>query len=162
MSISVDKIYVDMDGVIADFHKRYTDRYRMTPERADESGNFGKFFVKFIADREFATLELMRDALELLNFLNEIQVPKEILSSTARVDNHSSISAQKKEWLKYHNINYVQNFVPGKHLKYSFATPNSIIIDDTKSVIDDWNNAGGIGLLHTSAKSTIAMLKKYI
>jgi len=151
-----------MDGVIADFHKRYTEKYHITPESADKNGDFGKFFVKFIADREFATLDLMEDALELLNFLNGLKQPKEILSSTARVDNHSSISAQKDEWLKYHNINYVQNFVPGKHLKYRFATPNSIIIDDTNSVIDDWNNAGGIGLHHTSAKSTIAMLKKYI
>ena len=162
MSISVDKIYVDMDGVIADFHKRYTERYRMSPAEADGAGQFGKFFVKFIADREFSTLELMEDAVELLNFLNGMKAPKEILSSTARVENHSSISAQKNEWLKHHNINYVQNFVPGKHLKYRFATPNSIIIDDTKSVIDDWNNAGGIGLHHTDAKSTIAMLKKYI
>lgn len=162
MSISIDKIYVDMDGVIADFHNRYTERYRMTPERADNSGEFGKLFAKFIADREFATLDLMEDANELLNFLNKIKVPKEILSSTARVEHHSSISAQKDEWLKHHNINYVQNFVPGKHLKYRFATQNSIIIDDTQSVINDWNKAGGIGIHHTSANYTIAMLKKYI
>lgn len=162
MSISIDKIFLDMDGVIADFHNRYTERYRMTPERADESGNFGKFFVKFIADREFETLNLMKDATVLLNYLNVIRVPKEILSSTARVENHSSISAQKDKWLRHHNINYVQNFVPGKHLKYSFATQNSIIIDDTQSVIDDWNKAGGIGIHHTDAKSTITMLNKYI
>jgi hypothetical protein len=162
MSISVDKIYVDLDGVIADFHKRYREKYHITPESADKKGEFGKFFVKFIADREFETLELMKDATELLNFLNDMKAPKEILSSTARVENHSSISSQKNKWLKYHKINYVQNFVPGKHLKYSFATPNSIIIDDTQSVIDDWNKAGGIGIHHTDAKSTIAMLKKYI
>ena len=162
MSISVDKIYVDMDGVIADFHKRYSERYRISPTEADALGQFGTLFVRFIKDREFSTLELMEDAVELLNFLNGMKQPKEILSSTARVENHSSISAQKDEWLKFHNINYVQNFVPGKHLKYRFATPNSIIIDDTKSVIDDWNNAGGIGIHHTDAKSTIAMLKQYI
>jgi hypothetical protein len=72
------------------------------------------------------------------------------------------IVPQKATWLNTHNIAYTQNFVPGKRHKYKYATPNSIIIDDTKSVIDDWNKAGGIGILHTDAASTIAILKMYL
>ena len=72
------------------------------------------------------------------------------------------IAPQKATWLDTHNIAYTQNFVPGKRHKYKYATPNSIIIDDTKSVIDDWNKAGGIGIHHRDAKSTIAILKMYV
>jgi len=97
-----------------------------------------------------------------LNFVSELDTPKEILSSTARPQNHGMIAPQKQMWLNKHNIHYKANFVPGKSLKYKYATSNSIIIDDTQSVIDDWNKAGGIGILHTDAISTIAILKMYL
>jgi hypothetical protein len=39
-----------------------------------------------------------------------------------------------------------------------YATPESVIIDDTYSVIEDWRKAGGIAIHHKDAKSTIAEL----
>jgi hypothetical protein len=155
-------IYVDMDGVIADFSKRYKEKFKVTPEETRNNKEFGGFFKKFIDDKEFQTLDMMDDTFILLGFLDKLPIEKQILSSTARPDSHDAIAPQKQEWLKTHGINYKANFVPGKSLKYKFATPDSIIIDDTKSVIDDWNKAGGIGILHTDAISTIAMLKMYI
>ena len=151
-----------MDGVIADFSKRYKEKFRVTPEETRNNKEFNSYFDKFISDGEFSTLDLMPDATELLNFVSEIDTPKEILSSTARPQNHGMIAPQKQMWLNKHNIHYKANFVPGKSLKYKYATPNSIIIDDTKSVIDDWNKAGGVGILHTDAVSTIAILKMYL
>jgi hypothetical protein len=160
--MKIETLYIDMDGVIADFSKRYKEKFRVTPEETRSNKQFGGFFKKFIDDGEFSTLDLMPDAEELLQFLHELNVPKEILSSTARPENHGMIAPQKQMWLNKHNIHYKANFVPGKSLKYKYATPNSIIIDDTKSVIDDWNKAGGIGILHTDAVSTIAILKMYL
>jgi phosphoglycolate phosphatase-like HAD superfamily hydrolase len=158
----IDTIYIDMDGVIADFSKRYKEKFRVTPEETRSNKEFNGYFKKFIDDAEFSTLDLMSDAEELLQFLHELDVHKEILSSTARPENHGMIAPQKQMWLLKHNIHYKANLVPGKSLKYKYATPNSIIIDDTQSVIDDWNKAGGIGILHTDAKSTIAILKMYL
>lgn len=151
-----------MDGVIADFSKRYKEKFRVTPEETRENKQFNGYFKKFIDDAEFSTLDLMPDAKELLHFVNQFDVTKEILSSTARPENHEMIAPQKQLWLLKHNIHYKANFVPGKSLKYKYATPNSIIIDDTKSVIDDWNKAGGIGIHHKDAASTIAILKMYL
>ena len=158
----IDTIYIDMDGVIADFSKRYKEKFHVTPEETRDNKEFNSYFDKFISDGEFSTLDLMPDATELLNFVSELDTPKEILSSTARPQNHGMIAPQKQMWLNKHNIHYKANFVPGKSLKYKYATPDSIIIDDTKSVIDDWNKAGGIGILHTDAISTIAILKMYL
>lgn len=155
-------IYVDMDGVIADFEKRYKEKFKVSPEQTRDNKSFGGFFDKFIADKEFATLDMMPDAALLLAYLNTLPVPKEILSSTASEKWHNTIEPQKHEWLKKHGIQYKANLVPGKKHKYKFATPNSIIIDDTKSVIDDWTKAGGIGIWHTDAISTITMLKMYV
>jgi phosphoglycolate phosphatase-like HAD superfamily hydrolase len=154
----IDKIYVDLDGVLCDFHKRYNEVFNVCPETLSNK-QFHRQFDKFIVDMNFATLEMMPDALQLLSALDSLEVPKEILSSTASEARHDVVSKQKIIWLKKHGITYKQNFVPGKSLKYKFATPNSIIIDDTVSVIDDWNEAGGIGILHKSAETTIDKLK---
>jgi hypothetical protein len=160
--MTIDKIYVDMDGVIADFNKAYKARFKLYPEDTRDRKEFYGLFETFIREDCFAKLDLMDDARELIDFLNTVSTPKEILSSTAREEFHAMIVPQKATWLNTHNIAYTQNFVPGKRHKYKYATPNSIIIDDTKSVIDDWNKAGGIGILHTDAASTIAILKMYL
>jgi hypothetical protein len=152
------KIYLDMDGVIADFAKRYKELFHITPEQADRTRNFGPHFNTFIENKQFANLELMPDARMLLDHLNTLDIPVEILSSTAKQDSHADISDQKRVWLISHGINYPRNFVPGKSLKYTFATPESIIIDDTFSVIIDWVEARGTAIHHTDAASTIASL----
>ena len=152
------KIYLDMDGVIADFHKRYHELHDCSPSQDDARKRFGHRFGAFIQNKEFQNLDLMPDATVLLNYLNGCGVPVEILSSTARPVNNAEISRQKEIWLGKHNINYPANFVPGKQFKYKFADENSIIIDDTSSVIDDWNKAGGTGILHHDALTTISIL----
>lgn len=159
---SISKIYVDMDGVIANFDKRYTEKFAVSSQSTRSNRSFDHYFKQFVDDREFASLEPMPDAHLLLRFLQTRDIPKEILSSTAREEHHAAISEQKSEWLQKQNIDYKQNFVPGKRHKASFATPNSIIIDDTLSVIVDWEKAGGIGILHRNAVSTIAMLSMYV
>ena len=147
-----------MDGVIADFHKRYHEIHNCSPSHDDARKRFGQRFATFIQNKEFQNLDLMPDATVLLNYLNGCGVPVEILSSTARPVNNAEISRQKEIWLDKHNINYPANFVPGKQFKYKFADENSIIIDDTSSVIDDWNKAGGTGILHHDALTTISIL----
>ena len=148
--MKIETLYIDMDGVIANFEKRFKEKFKKYPKETRDNKEFGGYFEKFIRDGEFSNLELMPDAIELLDFVNQVDVPKEM------------IAPQKQIWLLKHNIHYKANLVPGKSLKYKYATPNSIIIDDTQSVIDDWNKAGGIGILHTNAISTIGILKMYL
>lgn len=157
----IDKIYVDMDGVLSDFHKRYKEVFNRDPSKTSKK-EFHSLFDEFIDGKNFATLDLYPGALDLISYLNSVKISKEILSSTGYESVFEKVSKQKQEWLNNHNINYKANFVPGKRFKYKFATPNSIIIDDTQSVIDDWNKAGGIGILHRDAISTISILKMYI
>ena len=157
----IDKIYVDMDGVIADFEKRYTQLYGKISEEQRRSV-FRENFKDFIVTEQFATLELMPDARQLITALDKLDIPKEILSSTAYQEVYEVIAMQKARWLATHNISWKQNFVPGKANKYKYATPDSIIIDDTLSVIYDWNKAGGIAIHHKSAHNTLVILEDYL
>lgn len=155
-------IYLDLDGVVADFTKRYKELYHMEPREAEKNHNFDSFFTEFIATGQFATLDLMPDAAMGLEFLRKCSVPTQILSSTASEKRYDAISKQKMVWLQDKGITFKPNFVPGKRFKKDFAAPDKIIIDDTQSVIDDWNAAGGIGILHKDWISTLSILKMYV
>ena len=158
----IDKIYLDMDGVIANFIKRYEEVYHIDPDSKGGRKNFGHNFSDFIKTKQFETLELMPDASVLIEYLKNQELPVEILSSTGRPENHEEVSRQKTVWLCAHGIPFKGNFVPGKELKKNFATPTSLIIDDTLSVIDDWKEAGGPAIHHKNARDTIVMLKFYL
>jgi predicted pyridoxine 5'-phosphate oxidase superfamily flavin-nucleotide-binding protein len=151
-----------MDGVIADFVKRYKELYRMEPKEAEKSKKFNSFFDEFIATNQFATLDLMPDAMDAITYLRKLNVPTQILSSTANEKRYDDISKQKMIWLQTHGITFTPNFVPGKKYKYKYAAPDKIIIDDTESVIEDWRKAGGIGILHKDWPTTLAILRLYV
>jgi hypothetical protein len=158
----IKKIYLDMDGVIADFDRRYKTRYKMLPREAEQHKEFDKFFTQFIKDGEFATLDLMPDAMDLINFLKSLKVPTEILSSSASEKRDPDIRPQKLEWLKKNNIEFPAIIVPGKRHKKEYSNKNTLLIDDTAVNIDQWRREGGIGILHTDAFTTINILKMYV
>ena len=162
MSTSIEKIYVDMDGVIADFEKRFKELTGKLPSDYRTEKGFGTNFQKMIDGGHFETLDQMPDFDVLVLFLESVPVEKCILSSTARPESNFAVAMQKMQWLAKVGITWPKIFVPGKHLRQEHATPNSILIDDTAIVIDEWNAAGGIGILHTDALSTIEMLKQHL
>jgi hypothetical protein len=154
-------IYLDMDGVIANFEKRYKELFHHDPKEDRKKSFYGNF-EQLIYGQNFATLELMPGAMDLINFLRKAPVPTLILSSTANEEHYDNISKQKMIWLQTHGITFTPLFVPGKHLKYRYAQPDRLIIDDTQSVIDDWRQAGGHAIWHKDVPSTLAMLNMYV
>ena len=149
-----------MDGVLADFDKKWKEVYGFDPHIKKKGENN---FHDFVQNQEFAVLEPMKDMKTLVDYLNDklSDIPKEILSSTANEGYFETLSHQKKMWLQKHNISWKENFVPGKKHKYMYAEPGFVLIDDDKQNIEDWNKAGGIGILHRDALTTIALLKLY-
>lgn len=143
-----------MDGVLTDFIKGY---YELTGR--DITGEFhdSNEFWDPINDAGYdfwINLEWQKDGKKLWNYISKYN--PEILSAPSRQD-ESRIA--KHDWVKRE--------LPGTHLilrtpknKVEFATPDSVLIDDRDSNIKNWNDAGGIGILHISAENTIKELKK--
>ena len=160
--VKISKIYLDMDGVIADFDARYKQLYKIYPSEADTYKVFDGFFTQFIADEQFAKLDLLPDAVELIEYLKTLSIPTEILSSTSSERRDADIRKQKLEWLDKHDIRFPVNLVPGKRFKKDYSNPSVLLIDDTSVNIDQWRKEGGIGILHSDTVTTINTLKMYI
>jgi hypothetical protein len=123
---------------------------------------FDGFFTQFIADEQFAKLDLLPDAVELIEYLKTLSIPTEILSSTSSERRDADIRKQKLEWLDKHDIRFPVNLVPGKRFKKDYSNPSVLLIDDTSVNIDQWRKEGGIGILHSDTVTTINTLKMYI
>lgn len=159
----VKEIFIDLDGVIFDFEKRFYELFRehsLTNYPNSNSARKKRYkeeFEEFVKGRNFANLDLMPDFRLAIPFLNKISKTANvyILSSTANEEYLKEISAQKKECLKKYDINFYPIFVPGKRLKQLYSRPGRVLIDDTKQNIDDWNAMGGIGIQHINWTNTI-------
>lgn len=158
------KIYVDMDGVLADFTKGID---KLMPGDYDHNkyqtdGKYRSKMWKAVKDyskeggRLWAELELMPDAKQLWNYVKKHN--PEIL--TASGNPKFGAPEQKKEWVPKKLGNVKTNIVEHSSDKAQYATPDSILIDDQPKSIGPWIAAGGIGILHTSAANTIKELKK--
>lgn len=147
------KIYCDMDGVLTDFDRAYFDltgidignEFHDGPGFWEPINNAG---VGFWSDMEWKN-----DGKRLWNYIEKYS-PK-ILSAPSR-NVESRIG----------KIQWVERELPGVELLLKYAKnkkdlsePNSILIDDRPSNIEDWREKGGIGILHVSAKHTIDQLK---
>lgn len=156
-------IYLDMDGVIADFNKRYYELYGSYPERgAKKQKDFDVNFDRLIAEGHFATLDLMPGAQTLIDFLRKAPVPTQILSSTSSEARYDAIAKQKLIWLQTHGITFKPNLVPGKRFKKDYAKPDALLIDDTEVLIDQFREAGGNAIWHRDIPTTMAMLRMYV
>jgi hypothetical protein len=158
----ITKLYLDLDGVIADFDKKYKELFNIVPSEAERNKKFEPFFNEFIDKQSFATLDLMPNAIELMDYLRQTGIPIEILSSTSSERRDAQIRPQKMKWLKDHEIEFPVILVPGARLKQTYATPDSILIDDTPKNITQWQEAGGIGILYKDYDSCVAILQEYI
>lgn len=150
------KIYVDMDGVLTDWEKQFERLFGVPVETYEsEHGKEKRYeLVHKNSPNFYATMPWMNDGKILYNFIKEF--PTEILSHATDAE----CKQGKEKWLSDHNVTLKQNLVPEREDKAKFATPDSILIDDREDNVNEFIQAGGIGILHKNATDTINKLKE--
>lgn len=158
-------LFLDMDGVFADFGKGIEKLMLNVPYseyRYDTDPEYKKRMWELVGeyqkdgDEFWYDLDLLPDAMTLWNYVKKYNPT--FLSATGRT-NHEHTKDQKRRWIdeKFGDIPGI--FVHSAEDKKKEADENHILIDDKMKAIEPWVNAGGIGILHTSAQETIARLK---
>jgi hypothetical protein len=157
MVVRIKTIYLDMDGVLTDFDKKWFELYSEHPRRSKNRNNW----KNFILNEGFKTLPTFPDWDKLIASVVNTGANIEILTSSGGEEFHSIVADQKKFWLKSHNIDFPVNVVPGRRFKKDFANPSTLLIDDTQDVVMAFHDAGGYAIQHTSFELTLPMLNSF-
>jgi hypothetical protein len=155
-------LYLDMDGVIANFNKAFS------VYKTEHAEDHIRFRDAVMEGKIFENLEKMPGADLLLEqaalFYSWGYIDVQILTSMGTFDQERGEEAkrQKKLWLAKHNIPYTANFVRTKPEKALYAHKFSILVDDSIGCINPFNEKGGHGVLHTRVHETLWNLNKII
>ena len=143
-------VYVDMDGVLADFFGEVARQHGVEYWREIHRKDLG---IDQIAREPgfFATLPPMPHAKNLMRGIIKLAGRYSILSSPL-LSNVEDSSEEKAEWLEKYLQTHQPQAIIFDHEKFKFArqangTPN-ILIDDYDANIKLWNANGGIGILY--------------
>jgi hypothetical protein len=153
------EVYVDMDGVIADFFTEYaklagikSGNYRdIPPAKTDPT------LQKMVGTDFFARLPKIPSADQLISMVVKLYGHYHICSSPLRGDFENS-EKWKRVWIEKHlrpqPVDIIITPNKAKYAKQSDGTPN-ILIDDRGSNISAWEQAGGIGIKYQADEDSL-------
>ena len=158
-------VFVDMDGVLADFNGGFQELTGMTNNQVTDEELWNRIIAHGKA-KFFAELNWMSGGKDLWKYVTENFLQTKILSALGKSDITDKQTTQgKMMWLRKNIPSLPSNdiiFVSNKHQKKKYCKPGDIIIDDTPSTIEEWMKKGGVGILHKTASDTITKLKQYV
>ena len=146
----INTIFVDMDGVIADFDKFVLDNMGRTFDH--QSGPADRAMWDFLStvDRLYFVLPPTEYAFKLWDLVRSTGANVEILTAVPRRTKMPGAEQDKKDWIeKYLGPDIKVNIGPYSRDKWTHAKHSDILIDDRTDNISDWETKGnGIGILH--------------
>jgi hypothetical protein len=167
-STRMPHLYLDMDGVQADFFGAWANRHGLKnykeiphPENAiNELAHSGPEEVYNF----FHDLKPLQGGMKIIQWIVQHKIPFTVLSAPLRGP-YASFSIQaKKDWLDKYNPGTSDDAI-FTSAKYKYAKKNNeqnVLVDDFGKYLDGWSNAGGIAVKHEDSNTdhTIKELEK--
>ena len=149
------QLYLDCDGVLADFDKGATAVLGLPPRAFEKRHGLGRFWQKLATAPDFYFgLPLMPDAMELFDAVRHLHPV--ILTGLPR---GNWAADQKKRW--------AAQYFPGTKIintmardKRNHAKEGDVLVDDQDRHRGLWEEVGGVFILHRSAKDSIEALRE--
>lgn len=148
------QLYLDCDGVLADFDRGASELLGMPPALFQKRRGIGTFWRELARHPDFyGTLPLMPDANELFEAVRHLQPV--ILTGLPL-----------GKWAAPQKIRWAAEHFPGTQIltvmavdKRNHAQRGDILVDDQRKHAHLWEEAGGVFVHHRGAASTLADLK---
>jgi hypothetical protein len=146
------QIFVDMDGVLADFDTGYEIKFGYRPDKTADTADWNK--VRNCAGF-YERLPPMPDAHELWAFV----APYRPIVLTGVPWSVEEAPANKRAWVRKHLGEHVEVRCCKSAEKCRHAQPGDILIDDWEKYRHLWIAAGGRWVTHRSAAESIRELR---
>jgi len=160
-------IYLDMDGVLADFDRGVNELCGMESNAQKKVFRAPDDWPMWIAIRSvehfYNKLELMRGAKEMFDLIyGRYGDQCEILTGVPKpIRNIPTAGEDKIAWMRRKLSDRIKINIVLRNEKINFCKgPDCILIDDRSKTIREWEEKGGIGILHMSAEQTVEELKR--
>src|ERR1035437_6772929 len=164
-----------MDGVLVDFDhkaeaifpqfKEMEDYFhRGIGDKKDYNKQYTALVFKIMRTKNFwLDLPWMHDGRQLYEYVKTHFHPDQVAVLTAPMNQDTRCEPEKREWVSrnLHTIPQSQVFVDLSKENYVGKIPGKlqILVDDRERNIVKWREAGGIGIHHSSASTSIYHLE---
>ena len=137
-------IYVDMDGVVADFDQSIVSIFG--EEYSDRIAD--KFWKHTCVDAEvFRHMPPIDAGIGMVADIIEMGRQICFMTSTGGIPHHIDIAKQKLDWLRDHGLGeHPVAFCMNTKGKGLYAQPGALLIDDRAKVCEAWQANGGHAL----------------
>lgn len=148
------QLFVDMDGVLADFNEGHERAFGIRPCKIADNVNW-----KTIRSYEgfYAGLPLMEDVRALWRVVGKYNP---IVLTGVPAYEVPEAEENKRAWFDTHRDIFgdVKVICCPARLKSRHCVPGDVIIDDWEKYRQKWEDAGGIWITHLNAQNTIVRL----
>ena len=160
-------VYLDMDGVLADFFGGVEKMYGVEHWKQltnDKTKDLKKEVIDRITGTDFfATLPKFQSADALIEMVKEFTGGTYSINTSPLRGDHENSAKYKRVWINNNIERPAEIIVTGRKESYAkdkaSGTPN-ILIDDRPVNIQRWQAAGGYGILYQANRDSLDKVKK--
>jgi len=158
----IRQLFIDMDGVLADFESGLSEVLGHKVRLSDVADVYNDRKREVTSKHLFRRLKPLPDAWKLVDWALNSGIHTEILTAAGTI-NRTIVIKDKIDWIKEYCTDHwiIIPTLKGSQ-KAAFAHSKAVLIDDRQRNIDCFVEAGGIGILHTTAENTINKLNDII
>jgi hypothetical protein len=150
------QLFVDMDGVLADFDRHYLEVFGKPPAKRlafDQDGHDIDWEAVRKRGNFYLDMPPMADMEELWGFVERLKPAPIVL--TGIPSSVTEAADNKRAWVRKNLGPDVEVRCCRSKEKYLHAQRGDILIDDWEKYKHLWQNAGGLWITHRSAEATI-------
>ena len=157
------RVYVDMDGVIADFFSALAEFRKVNHWKDQGEITIDTSIKQLQGTNFFETLPVFPFAKKLVDLVKSYTGGEWYINTSPLRNDHENSEYYKTKWLKKHNFDPKDIIVTKRKESYAVdretGTPN-ILIDDRPKNLERWVARGGVGIRYQANEDSLDLIKK--